>query len=332
MAQQKGKNATKAEKLNFLGNKSQNEQMEIRAFSQDGGASSDSTECPTPTEIDPDPDKLTKSHLQQALDALSQKLITTWQHSMASLRKDVQELGKRTTHVESKMEDFASAHNDVATHVEQIEQKLTATELKLTDLEDRARRNNLRLRWIPDLIPENLQTYVRGLLHAYVPEIPADMLLIDRVHWLPRPRFLPETAPRDVLMRIHYHHIKEQILRVSRNKVKPPADFPEIKIFADLSASTLRRRKDFSQIANTLQSNGIRFRWGFPTKMLLTKDGSTQVITSPEDGIRKLRLWALTGKELEPQASPTSHLQLEWSKATPRYKNVMFSPPRKKAP
>ncbi|CAH2294331.1 Hypothetical predicted protein [Pelobates cultripes] len=99
------------------------------------------------------------------------------------------------------------------------------------------------------------------------------MLLIDRVHRLPRPRFLPETAPRDVLMRIHYYHIKEHVLRVSRIKVKPPADFPEIKIFAELLASTLRRRKDFSQIANTLRSNGIRFRWGFPTKMLLTKDG-----------------------------------------------------------
>ncbi|CAH2294866.1 Hypothetical predicted protein [Pelobates cultripes] len=220
MAQQKGKkNATEAEKLNFFGNKSQNEQMEIRAFSQDGGASSDSTECPTPTEIDPDPDKLTKSHVQQALDALSQKLITTWQHSMDSLRKDVQEL-----------------------------------------------------------------------------------------------------APRDVLMRIHYYHIKERMLRVSRNKVKPPADFPEIKIVTDLSASTLRRRKDFSQIANTLRSNGIRFCWGFPTKMLLTKDGSTQVITSPEDGIRKLRLWGLTEKELEPQASPPRHLQLEWSRATPTKK------------
>ncbi|CAH2319900.1 Hypothetical predicted protein, partial [Pelobates cultripes] len=59
---------------------------------------------------------------------------------------------------------------------------------------------------------------------------------------------------------------------------------------------------------------------GFPAKMLLTKDGSTQVITSPEDGIRKLRLWGLTEKELEPQASPPRHLQLEWSRATPTKK------------
>ncbi|CAH2299967.1 Hypothetical predicted protein [Pelobates cultripes] len=180
--------------------------MSRRRFrpSQDGGTSSYGTECPTPMEIDPDPEKLTKSHLQLALDALSQKLITTWPHSMDSLRKDVQELCKRISHGESKMEDFASAYNDLATHVEQIEQKLTATELKLTNLEDRARRNNLCLRGIPEsILPENLQTYVRGLLHAYVPEIPADMLLIDRVHRLPRPRFLPETALRDVLMHIH---------------------------------------------------------------------------------------------------------------------------------
>ncbi|CAH2249130.1 Hypothetical predicted protein [Pelobates cultripes] len=99
---------------------------------------------------------------------------------MDSLRKDVQQLGKQTSHMESKMDEFASAHNDLAMHVEQMEQKLTDTDVKLADLEDRARRNNLRLRGMPETtLPENLQAYVRGLLQAYAPEIPADILIID---------------------------------------------------------------------------------------------------------------------------------------------------------
>ncbi|CAH2301167.1 Hypothetical predicted protein [Pelobates cultripes] len=132
--------------------------------------------------------------------------ITKTNHIMAALDG----LGKRTSHVESKMENFASAHNDLATHVEQLEQKL----VKLADLVDRAHRNNLRLWGIfKTILPENLQAYVSGILQAYAPEILADMLLIDRIHCLPRPRFLPDTTPRDVLVRAHYYHIKEHVLR-----------------------------------------------------------------------------------------------------------------------
>ncbi|CAH2220474.1 Hypothetical predicted protein [Pelobates cultripes] len=57
-----------------------------------------------------DSENITKNYLLQALDALSQKLITTWYYSMDYLRKDVQELGKRTSHIESKMDDYATAH------------------------------------------------------------------------------------------------------------------------------------------------------------------------------------------------------------------------------
>ncbi|CAH2325538.1 Hypothetical predicted protein [Pelobates cultripes] len=180
MAQQRWKKSTsKAEKLHLFGNKKQTEPGDLRAWSQDGGASTDGLDFAALAESDPDLDKLTKSHLQQPLDAMSQKLITSWQHSMDSLRKDVQELGKQTSHVESKMEDFTFAHNDLATHVKHIEQKLTTMEMKHTDLEDRARRNNLRIRGIPEtVLPENLQVYVRGLLQAHAPDILAGMLLI----------------------------------------------------------------------------------------------------------------------------------------------------------
>ncbi|CAH2222647.1 Hypothetical predicted protein [Pelobates cultripes] len=120
--------------------------------------------------------------------------------------------------MEFKMDDFASAHNDLASHVEQLEQKLDATETKLEGLEDRSRPNNLRLRGIPEIVlPADLQAY--GLLHAYAPEILADMLLVDQVHWIPHPWFLPNTAPR--------------ASKSSRNKPKSPENYLTVKIFAD---------------------------------------------------------------------------------------------------
>ncbi|CAH2316707.1 Hypothetical predicted protein [Pelobates cultripes] len=68
-------------------------------------------------------------------------------------------------------------------------------------------------------------------------------------------------------------------------------NYPTIRVFADLSATTFRRRKEFSQVVDTLHA--IRFRWGFPTIMLVTREGSIAVITSPEDGLRKLQTWGI---------------------------------------
>ncbi|CAH2275126.1 Hypothetical predicted protein [Pelobates cultripes] len=122
------------------------------------------------------------------------------------MRKDVQELGHRTTHVESKMDEFASAHNDLADHLESLADKLALIEQKLADLKDRAWQNNLRLRGVPvSIVSADLPAYVWGLLHAYAPEVPADMLLVH--------------------------------------------------LFADLSAATLRRRRDFAPITEALRAN-----------------------------------------------------------------------------
>ncbi|CAH2322311.1 Hypothetical predicted protein [Pelobates cultripes] len=118
--------------------------------------------------------------------------------------------------------------------------KITLMEHKLANLEDRSRSNNLRLRGVPESVTQaELPAYVRGLLRAYGLVVPPDMLQVGRAHRVPRPRHLPDTTPRDVLIRIHYFHIKEHILHESRNKSKPHEDFPTVHLFTDLSAATL---------------------------------------------------------------------------------------------
>ncbi|CAH2300498.1 Hypothetical predicted protein, partial [Pelobates cultripes] len=74
-------------------------------------------------------------------------------------------------------------------------------------------------------------------------------------------------------------------------------------------------RKEFSQVINTLRAHGLRFRWGFPTKVIVTKDNTTQVITSPEDGLRKLQAWGFSDQDAERTTSPSKRIQLDWHKA-----------------
>ncbi|CAH2319345.1 Hypothetical predicted protein, partial [Pelobates cultripes] len=76
-----------------------------------------------------------------------------------------------------------------------------------------------------------------------------------------------------------------------RSKPSPHDDFPTVRMMADLSAATLRRRREYQNVTTELRSRGIRYRWGFPTKIIVTRNGDTTIITSPEEGMKKLENW-----------------------------------------
>lgn len=57
-------------------------------------------------------------------------------------------------------------------------------------------------------------------------------LLLDHANRIPKPALLPDTVPRDVLARVHYYHVKDQLLRADRNPFTLPP--PYIRIYQEL--------------------------------------------------------------------------------------------------
>ncbi|CAH2295938.1 Hypothetical predicted protein [Pelobates cultripes] len=120
-------------------------------------------------------------------------------------------------------------------------------------------------------------------------------------------------------MRAHYYHIKEHILRGSKMRATPPPDYPTIKIYADLSAVTLRKRKAFHKITATLRTHGIKYKWGFPTKLLVAKDGGITTLANPDDGAKQLQVWNLQVTQTVSTAKPAGKLTAEWNKAAKKH-------------
>ncbi|CAH2254229.1 Hypothetical predicted protein [Pelobates cultripes] len=80
---------------------------------------------------------------------------------------------------------------------------------------------------------------------------------------------------------------------------------------AALSAATLKRRKEFQETTEELRNKGIWYRWGYPTKLLITKNGGLKIIHTPEEGLKQLREWGLlTGSPKK--AGPAERLTPEW--------------------
>ncbi|CAH2247012.1 Hypothetical predicted protein, partial [Pelobates cultripes] len=62
-----------------------------------------------------------------------------------------------------------------------------------------------------------------------------------------------------------------------------PTDYAGVKRLADLSATMLRRRKALHQVTATHRNNNIRYYWGYPTKLLVIKDGTLTFLHTPEE-------------------------------------------------
>lgn len=108
---------------------------------------------------------------------------------------------------------YATSYNSlVDAHNDQSE-KVTWLRAKVADSEGRSRRNNIKIRGIPETTQTSqLKKYTCDLMKVYLPTLSDSDLTVDRIHCLPKPSHFLDNIPREVLMQVHFFHTKEQFM------------------------------------------------------------------------------------------------------------------------
>lgn len=93
----------------------------------------------------------------------------------------------------------------------------------MADMEDRNRRNNLKIRGIPETVEQgDLLEYATTLFKEILPDLTDLDVIIDRIHRLPKPSYLANQIPRDVILQLHFYHAKEKLMSAMRTKDNIP--------------------------------------------------------------------------------------------------------------
>ncbi|KAJ1143387.1 hypothetical protein NDU88_009696 [Pleurodeles waltl] len=153
---------------------------------------------------------------------------------IAGFQTQVSGLHQRVTTVESQ----------VASWVDR-DQELLHLRSKLMDLEDRSRRNNIRLLGYP----ENIEG---ADIYSYLP----------------------------CLLR---HTLARQLLQAARAQVTLQSDNLEIRLMADFSKETKKRRKAFLSLRPRLRQLDVKYGLLEPARMWITKNGDSRDFYDPED-------------------------------------------------
>ncbi|CAH2277186.1 Hypothetical predicted protein [Pelobates cultripes] len=194
------------------------------------------------------------------------------------LNGDIEALARRTNQAETQLTALAESSRTHSQDLTYLHGKITSSEEELEDLNNRSRRNNIRVRGLPESVPgDRLQATLLGLFRSLLPEAVDRDLEMDRAHRALRAPALSPDTPRDVIVRLHRFPIKEQLLRKAQQN--PPSYLNcKLAFFQDLAPLTLKKRRDLRQLTLTLTHHGIKYMWGHPFKLVVRKDEQTHVL------------------------------------------------------
>lgn len=189
----------------------------------------------------------------------------------------------------SRITDLEEASTDYErriSHLEQLcsglSQESTSLKVKVTDLEARSRRQNIKIAGLPENIEKGNPTrFVSELLPSLLGEsnFPRGVK-VDRAH---RIGPIGNNRPRVMIARIHHDSVKTEILRLSRNQSPLSFDSSRISIFPDFPAEVSTQRKQFDGVREKLRAKGIKYGLLYPARLILTHEKTKKIFSSPQE-------------------------------------------------
>ncbi|CAH2320305.1 Hypothetical predicted protein [Pelobates cultripes] len=232
--------------------------------------------------------KVLNESLQSILEEIKSEISKNSIEIRQEIKSDIFKLTEKFQVMEDRLKNVDFQIVSTNEEVNLLTSKIHYLENKIEDLEDRSRRKNLRFRNFED---SNKQENLEYMLHDYFKALGLKLdghnEKFERCHRLHKPSNITSDTPRDIITCFHSFEFKEQVLKANREKRIKDGPYAHIIALPDLSYNTRNKRRMFSSGINILKQHNIRFRWSYPTKMIIQMDGKIESFDQPD----KLKTW-----------------------------------------
>lgn len=217
---------------------------------------------------------------------------------LAELKSSISAVKTSLLEQEQKLKDVEESLTDVDGRVTSLESTCSALlkdnermRFKLEDLENRSRRNNVRVIGIPEGTEGN---HPSAFIEALLLEVFGEQSFtrkpqVDRAHRSLAPPPKPNQAPRPFIVRMHHYQMRELILRLAWEKGQVFYKGSRIHFFPDVSAEVAKRRAAFNQVKAQLRGAGIEFGLLFPARLRINHDEARHFFDCPQKALEFVR-------------------------------------------
>ncbi|KAL7379029.1 hypothetical protein ABVT39_022281 [Epinephelus coioides] len=209
--------------------------------------------------------------------------------SISSLNKDTRAMLNRLSNEERLIRELEDKV-EISTELSQTTKQIQMLHRKVDDMENRSRRNNLRLvRLKEGMEADDMYGALDKILH-YILDQPNDQLApeMDRVHRTPRPMPNPDQPPRPIILRLLRWRDKQDIIRAATRKQLTWGG-QRFSVYQDFSAEESRRRAQYNDVKKRLHKAGVRFGIVYPGSLIVSINGEKLTYTSPKDAEKDLK-------------------------------------------
>ncbi|KAJ1083136.1 hypothetical protein NDU88_003296 [Pleurodeles waltl] len=206
--------------------------------------------------------------------------ITSLTLETKSMRSDIAGFQSRVMGLEQRMGSLEAQ----AIPSQDQDQDLLYLRSKLTDMEDRSRRDNICLLGIPkNKEGTDMQAFLSSTLSKLTSLDFDPPLEFQRAHRVGPKRSDKSSRPRPIIACQLQHNQTRQILQAARSHGPFRVDQPDIRITADYSKETNERRKAFLAPRPRLRQQEMKYGLFDPARMWVTKNEVSKDFYNPEE-------------------------------------------------
>ncbi len=216
--------------------------------------------------------------------------------ALRELRADIQATNKSVKEIREELEAIDTAAKQTRDRVDSVqaaarEDRRTVTDLrnqlerlteKMMDIEDRSRRNNVRLVGLPEGVEgSDVAGFLRVNLSKWIPSLKGRNIEIDRAHRV-HDGGRGSDRPRTLIFRVLRWHDRSEILKGARRAypVKCMQDNVKLLFFPDFSPATAVKRKSLVPVLRSMMALGLQPFLAYPAVIKLQHGGEQRSFDS----------------------------------------------------
>lgn len=222
--------------------------------------------------------KASTSKLEATINGISEKFSAR----LETLTTAHAETVSRVTEVEPRVSSLEDRINTLESSLTEVQKQNSALTRKVTDLEGRSRRDNLRILGLKEGIEGDnpVKFFETWLPRAIGLEDDCPTIKMDRAHRSLGPR--SDDRSRPVVIKLHYSSDKPKVLAAVKARQPLRHENRPFRIVQDLPHEVLVQRREFNTVCSTLVEKGIRFHMQYPAILFISHGGERHPFRSPQ--------------------------------------------------